>query len=56
MFSATEDIFDGDVFEGFGRVLVERLIGLETELSELVGAQSVYLLFGWMFIRYLQLM
>ena len=48
MFGTTEDIFDGDVLKGFSGGLVEGLIGLETELSELVGAQSVYLLFGWM--------
>ncbi len=48
MLGATEDVFDRDVFEGSGRRLVKRLVRFEAKLSEFVGAQSVYLLFGWM--------
>jgi hypothetical protein len=44
--SATEDVFYRNVFKGFGRRLVKGLVGFEAELSELVGAESVYLLFG----------
>lgn len=50
MLSATEDIFDWNVFKHFDWGFVERLTGFETELSKLVGPKREYLLFGWMMI------
>lgn len=47
MLSTTKDTFDLDVFKYSGGLFEKRLIIFEAELSEPVGAKSIWLEFDW---------